>query len=216
MTSRFTSSFLNAPLTRSFFSDGQRSQEVSDLIAPIYQLLFIMFSDSYLLDLTTAAEEKVIDRVSDQVDLLREDTKAVDARHHEIVHGHVLIPGYPRIEYMVAHAVARPSIGAALEHLHSRVEDMGQAPTVGGGPPNDDSHLGEMIGYDRLLHPGGLDLLVTMRVGRAICPGAAAAQGGPEIPHQGVKIPEQPDTPLLLPSITIDRCELSHRKASRH
>lgn len=178
-----------------------------------------MFSDSYLLDLTTAAEEKVIDQVSDQVDLPREDTTAVDAHHPEIVHGRVLILGYPRIEHMVAHAVAHPSIGADLEHLHSRVEDMGQAPTAGGGLPNDGFHLGEMIGHDRLPHPGGVDLLVTMRLGHATCPGVAAAQGGPEIPHQGVKIPEQPDTPLLLPSITIDRCELCelfHRKASRH
>lgn len=174
-----------------------------------------MFSDYYLLDLTTAAEEKVIDQVSDQVDLPREDTKAGDARHLEIVHGRVLILGYPRIEPMVAHAVAHRSIGAALEHLHSRVEAMGQAPTVGGGLPNDGFHLGEMIGYDRLLHPGGLGLLVTMGEGRATCPGVAAAQDGPEIPHQGVKIPEQPETPLPLPSITIDRCELSHRKASR-
>ncbi|KAJ5381036.1 uncharacterized protein N7496_003464 [Penicillium cataractarum] len=123
------------------------------------------FSHHRIIDLTTAAGEKVIDRPNGQADRPLEDTKAVDAPHHEIAHVRGLTPGYPQIEHMDVPAVAHPSIDAAPERLHSRVEGMDQGLMVGGGLPHDAFRPEEMIDPDRLLLPGGLDLL---QAGRAI------------------------------------------------
>lgn len=168
-----------------------------------------------LLDSTTAAGEKVIGQPNDQADRPLEDTKTVDARHHEIARVRVPIPGYLQIEHMDVHAVAHPNIAAGRERLHSRVEGMDQARTVGGGPLQDDFRLEETTASAHLLLPGGPDPLDTSRVGRAICPGVAAAQGGPGNPLQEVKIPERPDTSLLLFPIMIGRHKLSPQMPSR-
>ncbi|KAJ5461060.1 uncharacterized protein N7458_002612 [Penicillium daleae] len=114
-------------------------------------------------DLTTVAEEKVIDQVNDLADRRLGDTIVVDARHREIARVHGPTPGYPQIEHMGARAVAHLSIDAALEHLHSRVEGMDLARTVGGGLPHDDFRLEETIDLDRLPLPGELDPPRTMR-----------------------------------------------------
>ena len=167
------------------------------------------------LDSTTAAGEKVIGQPNDQADRPLEDTKTVDARHHEIARVHVPIPGYPLIEHMDVPAVAHPNIDAARERLPSRVEAMDQARTVGEGPLHDDFRLEETTASDRLLLPGGLDPLDITRVGRATCPGVAAAQDGPGIPLQEVKIPELPDTPPLPFPIMIDRHKLSPQTPNR-
>lgn len=173
----------------------------------------MMFSHHHIIGLTTAAGEKVIDQANDQADRPLEDTKAVDVPRHEIVHVRGLTPGYPQIEHMDVPAVAHPSIDAAPERLHSRVEDMDQGLMVGGGLPHDAFRPVEMIDPDRLLLPGGLDLL---QAGRAIYLEVAAAHDGPGIPLRGAKIFEPLDTHLLLFPATTDLHKLSLRMPNRH
>lgn len=175
----------------------------------------VLVSHHHLLDSTTAAGEKVIGQPNDQADHPLEDTKTVDARHHEIARVRAPIPGYPQIEHMDVPAVAHPNIDAARERLPSRLEAMDQARTVGDGPLHDDFRLEETTASDRLLLPGGLDPLGITRVGRAICPEVAAAQDGPGIPLQEVKITDRPDKPLLLFPITIGRHKLSPQTPNR-
>lgn len=195
-------SLSNAPLIDVSPSDGLGSQKVSGGTVRYH---ITSFSHHCIIDLTTAAGEKVIDQPNDQADRPLEDTKAVDAPRHEIAHVHGLTPGYHQIEHMDVHAVAHPSIDAAPERLHSRVEGMDQGRMVDGGLPHDAFRREEMIDPDRLrLLLGGLDLLHTTRAGRAIYLEGAAAHGGPGITLRRVKMFEAPDTRHLLFPTTTD------------
>lgn len=106
----------------------------------------------------------------------------------------VLIPGYHPIEEVtIVHEAARLRIiGAVLELLLSRIEDMARVPvlTAGAGPPLVDPRREERAGLDPLPHRGGRGL-PTAKVGRVMCPAVEAARDEPERQPRGSKTLEQ-------------------------
>jgi hypothetical protein len=117
----------------------------------------------------------------------------VDDHHHEHALC-VLIPGcHPTEEVTIVHEAAHLQIiGAVLELLPFKIEDMARVPvlTVGAGPPLVDPRREERAGLDPLPHRGGHGPHIA-RVGRVTCPEVEAARDEPERQPPGSKTLEQ-------------------------
>lgn len=144
-------------------------------------------------DLKTVVEEKVIGQPTGLGDHLLADSIVADVHHHEIALC-VRIPGYHLTEAgTVAREAARHRIiGAVLEPLLFRIEDMVPVPvlTAGDELPLVDPRPGEKTESGLLSHRGGLGL-PTVKVDHAMSPEAVAAQDGPSTQPRGVKTFEQ-------------------------